>query len=71
MERRKFILELVIEIDVGELLVVKEENEDNVFDYYGNVSYFFLLIFLNMFGWKFLFFYVLIIFNFVCKMVSL
>lgn len=71
MERRKFSLELVIEIDVGELLVVKEENEDNVFDYYGNVSYFFLLIFLNMFGWKFLFFYVLIIFNFVCKMVSL
>lgn len=71
MERRKFGLELVIEIDVGELLVVKEENEDNVFDYYGNVSYFFLLIFLNMFGWKFLFFYVLIIFNFVCKMVSL
>lgn len=71
MERRKFSLELVIEIDVGELLVVKEENEDNVFDYYGNVSYFFLLIFLNMFGWKCLFFYVLIIFNFVCKMVSL
>lgn len=71
MERRKFSLELVIEIDVGELLVVKEENEDNVFDYYGNVSYFFLLIFLNMFGWKFLFFYVLIILNFVCKMVSL
>ncbi|XP_019920175.3 multidrug resistance-associated protein 1 [Magallana gigas] len=70
MERRKPILESATEIDAGESLVAKEENEDNASDYHGNASHSLLLTLLNMFGWKFLLLHVLTIFNSVCKMAS-
>lgn len=65
MERRKPSLESATEIDAGESLVAKEENEDNASDYHS-----LLLTLLNMFGWKFLLLHVLTIFNSVCKMAS-
>lgn len=70
MERRKPSLESATEIDAGESLVAKEENEDNASDYHGNASHSLLLTLLSMFGWKFLLLHVLTIFNSVCKMVS-
>uniref|UniRef100_K1QJA3 Multidrug resistance-associated protein 1 n=1 Tax=Magallana gigas TaxID=29159 RepID=K1QJA3_MAGGI len=70
MERRKPSLESATEIDAGESLVAKEENEDNASDYHGNASHSLLLTLLNMFGWKFLLLHVLTIFNSVCKMAS-